>query len=412
MTVDAAALRVLVDPDAVLRHLGRMPCLQNRDLGPARARAFWTKPGRYFNACYGVRVSGEQADIVASGFALGSPLEAVPARWRTHECGGVAGAPCGACSTFADEAGLLWQLFPFDYRLPVLRDCLDAARVGAQLGEAVVTRCDPVGYRPGMRCQIRYQLGDKRVAFGKVAVERAPGDAFRRHARITRQLADSGAKLRLPPALAYVEDLGLSLIAAADGESLHECLRQRRGDALDIERIAVALAQLHDLDLEGIERVHRPENELELLADWITLVGALFPDLDAPLRRRQSDLISTRPADTAGGALIHRDFYDKQILLSGSEVVLLDMDTACRGDAEIDLGNFCAHLELRALQFSASGAFTDLGHVLLNAYPLEADLERVSWYRAAALLRLACVYALRPHWRHLAPSLIAGAEAR
>jgi hypothetical protein len=410
--VNIGAARILTDPDTVRRRLGRMPSLRSLHLGGARARAFWVKPGRHFNACYGLCLPGERSDIAASGFVLGASLEAVSSRWQAHECGGTVGSACGACSTFADEAGLLWQLFPFDYRLPALRDCLDATRVGRHLNGGGVARCIPVGYRPGMRCQIRYELADRSVAFGKIAVERVPGDAFRRHARLSQQLVDAGAKLRLPPALTYVEELGLSVIAAAGGDSLHRCLRQGRGDALDIERIAVALARLHELDLEGIERAHRPSDELELLAGWITFVGALFPELDAPLRRRQADLLSTRPADTAGRALIHRDFYDKQILLSGNTIVLLDMDTACRGDAEIDLGNFCAHLELRALQWKAPGAFADLGHVLLNAYPLDANAERVSWYRAAALLRLACVYALRPHWRLLAPALITIAEPR
>ena len=88
----------------------------------------------------------------------------------------------------------------------------------------------------------------------------------------------------------------------------------------------------------------------------------------------------------------------------------LDLDTVCQGDGEIDVGNFCAHLVLRALQAgSSTEAAERLGEMLVASYRTArpaADPRRVAWYRASALLRLACVYALRPWWHGLAPALI------
>jgi hypothetical protein len=91
---------------------------------------------------------------------------------------------------------------------------------------------------------------------------------------------------------------------------------------------------------------------------------------------------------------------------------LLDLDTAA-SDGEIDVANFCAHLVLRALQ-SPSSAWDPilLGEAFVEAYRTRRAIARplLDWYRGSALLRLACLYALRPRWRALAPQLAAASR--
>jgi streptomycin 6-kinase len=88
----------------------------------------------------------------------------------------------------------------------------------------------------------------------------------------------------------------------------------------------------------------------------------------------------------------HGDFYAKQVLVSGDQVAFLDLDDAAMDEAEIDLGNFIAHLELEALRgrltpsqvAEASDAFVE-GYASLAG---SLNLERIRIHTAAALFRL------------------------
>jgi Ser/Thr protein kinase RdoA (MazF antagonist) len=105
---------------------------------------------------------------------------------------------------------------------------------------------------------------------------------------------------------------------------------------------------------------------------------------------------------------VHRDFYDKQVLcLDDAAPAVIDLDTAARGDREIDVANFCAHLRFRALQHGREPLYAELEDAFLGAYPATLDRHRLDWYRRATLVRLACNYALRPRWRHVAPRALA-----
>jgi aminoglycoside phosphotransferase (APT) family kinase protein len=115
-------------------------------------------------------------------------------------------------------------------------------------------------------------------------------------------------------------------------------------------------------------------------------------------------------ADRTRASLVHRDFYDKQILVAPAGIGLLDLDTTCLGDGEIDVANFCAHLRLRSLQWHDSAEawapFAARFVAVYRACRPRTDMRRVRWYLASALLRLACLYALRPSWHALAPRLV------
>ncbi len=86
----------------------------------------------------------------------------------------------------------------------------------------------------------------------------------------------------------------------------------------------------------------------------------------------------------------------------------MDLDTLALGDPELDVANLATHLTLRSLQGLCSLADAiRLQRELLSAYGDALDEERLLAYGAAAQLRLACVYAFRPRWRHLSAALAA-----
>lgn len=129
------------------------------------------------------------------------------------------------------------------------------------------------------------------------------------------------------------------------------------------------------------------------------------------LRERLDGLRTRLPEPDSG--LAHRDLHDKQIVLHGRQLVLLDFDLACRADRALDPANFLAHLVLRKLQGilgatqrsidACSECFMDG----LAGDRAEGFWPRLRFYQATSFCRLALVYRLRPPWAHLGPDLTA-----
>jgi len=208
---------------------------------------------------------------------------------------------------------------------------------------------------------------------------------------------------------AWVPSLHLLVTTPLDGTALMDRLGRGAAPALSAS-VATALARLHATHLATVARRFDPGDDLEVVRPWVAFTAGVFPDLGADLARALARLEAARPSGERPLVLVHRDFYDKQVLVGAPRVGLLDLDTLCHGDAEIDVGNFCAHLVLRGLQWhDGPEALADHEAAFVDAYrKRRPDLDRVrlDWYRASALLRLACLYALRPRWVALAPRLI------
>lgn len=403
--MDLASARIALDPEAVVPAIAAIPAL--RDQPPQRAEftALWVKPGRHCHAAYAVTCDGVSTPRLASACGIGNRRAAalVEALGPHREHASI----CPHCSVAVTAPGVLTQLFPVDYRLPTLPVCLDSERVTRALpSEWRVRRAEPVGYRPGMRCQIRYET-DRGVLYGKVAVERELGGAFARHLQIARACAATGGRVRVAQPFMYVPDLQLTVICAVAGESLYDALHRSADLGASIGRAAGALADFHRLQVSAVPRVYGVADELALVESWTALVARWFPPLSSDLHRALAALRRDQLDSVAPRAFVHRDFYDKQILVADDGIMLLDLDTACHGDPEIDVGNFCAQLVLRGLQLDRVSACAGYAAAFIDAFPAPLALDRVQWYRRAALLRLACGYALRPRWRRLAPALLA-----
>jgi hypothetical protein len=405
------SIRLLLSSDDVSRAFGKIPALCGRRVYSAAPVTSWVKPGRHFNACFRVSLdSADGAAMLVSAFVLDADRAAhVVAKAGPHRPGSEP-ADCAHCSVALAAPDLLLQLFPHDYRLPTLALCLDAGRVSRAVGAGIeFIGCEPCGYRPGMRCQIRYWTADGRAVYGKVAVEKAAGQAHASYQYIDAASLRAGAGFRVPTVVEHIADLQLTLVNAVNGESLYDKIRRQQVRAAQCEAAALALWDFHRLVVDSVERVYGVADELQLIHGWTTLVADIYPQLAMSLHACEQALRSARPEAVPARALVHRDFYDKQILLGDSGIALLDLDTACRGDPEIDLANFGAHLRLRGLQWGQRETCEWIEECFLRAYPGRVATDRVVWYRRAALLRLACVYAFRPHWHHLAPQLIAEA---
>ncbi|GAA1641044.1 MULTISPECIES: hypothetical protein [Brevibacterium] len=148
---------------------------------------------------------------------------------------------------------------------------------------------------------------------------------------------------------------------------------------------------------------HTAGDEAGVLDEWRDrsdgLLGGLASRLDPLL-----DEVTARLRDSAGTLRwgpVHRDLHDKQLMWDAVEGPgLLDVDTACRGERELDLGNLSAHATWRRAQGIWSPAEAEAvtraiaGVTSAGGY----DRSRLRLYERASLLRLVCVYAFRPRW--------------
>jgi hypothetical protein len=99
-----------------------------------------------------------------------------------------------------------------------------------------------------------------------------------------------------------------------------------------------------------------------------------------------------RDQEWPAATVIHRNLDEERILL-GEDVGLIELDDVAIGPPELDVGNFCAHLEFLARRYGRSldamqQAFLD-GYLSSGA-PL--DLPLLLTCRSLRLLRLACIH--------------------
>jgi len=324
------------------------------------------------------------------------------------------------------ELGLVVSLFPFDEKLPLLQKLWNSGR-RQPVKIAAVTESDQelwftarqvLGYRLEKRCTLRGELCIKSAGGGVDAIDVAlklmrP----RRAARLIENykfLERSGLKYDASdgitiPKLVFTDEMaGIIISETVTYPSLHDLTDPKRFIPA-CARAGSALRRLHSLDPADLPAFTLTD-ELSGLRRNCDLIERTNPDLTRRIAMTIETLNANMPQiDSSGFVVSHRDFFDKQILISDKRVTLLDFDTLSLADPALDLGNFLAHLFLRGLQNSELQGLTGKGSdAFTGAYTSGGnDLTgRVRWWHAAALVRLAGLYSLRPRWRRIAPALL------
>ena len=118
-----------------------------------------------------------------------------------------------------------------------------------------------------------------------------------------------------------------------------------------IKKILEVLEQLQGSQI-NLEAKYTLADELELVDKSYRYLKLFLPEtnekVDSILQNIRDE---TKQLEHLVLLPSHRDFYDKQILLDGKKLTVIDWDTFAMADPTLDFGNFTAHLKLRALQF-------------------------------------------------------------
>jgi aminoglycoside phosphotransferase (APT) family kinase protein len=334
-----------------------------------------------------------------SSWALFKPAGALPRKLRRL-------LDDGQARWLLDTAIAAWPL-RFDPLLEGVTNLLDPSRLGAEHG--LGPRGRVLGYKPLRRAVLRFDDADGQARrFVKhVRTGRARETAERQAVLETWARAASG--FSLPHLLEVHQRPDYLVWAAAPGVTVEHALRETRGRAA-VATLGRCLASLHRHPARPPLSRSRVA-ELEATAAWISVGTPLLPD--AGLSSTLHELKAVAGHLTPGRPVLsHCDLHDGQFLLGERRTYLLDFDTVALAEPELDLGNLLAHLDLLGFAHPQIEGL-ELEEILVEAYvgqrgPLP-DRQRLSWYRALSVLRLACVHASRPETRHHAPRLAASA---
>ncbi len=358
----------------------------------------------------------------------------------------------------AETIGLSVQAFPADSGLPALAASCDisSSQVFQAIEKAAQTQlqdaawtlsavvAEPVRYKPGNRCVIRYRLtlahsrhGEHRhlTLFGKVYAD--PQQARSVQALQQRlydeQVAKLGSQLvgqtysapLLPRPLGIVDEMGLTFNEAVQPTSAGEKMltgtralqphleRDRGGEitsmSIPVEELrltAAVLARLHTSAVQPAEGAPRTgAKEAKRARDRAALIASHNPaqaeetqrlarELAARLEAARPD--SYRPA--------HGGFKSSQLLFHSHQVFVVDFDGFCMADAALDVGYFLAYLRPSGLWYHSPDMrewFEAAAHVFTTTYrqamsesgvsssAIDGILERSRLYEAALIFKIA-----------------------
>ncbi len=272
-----------------------------------------------------------------------------------------------------------------------------------------------VAYRPGKRAVLLSERQGVR-RFTKIL---SPKKAHRLVSKVD-QLSSLLASQRLPgghsrqplfPNLIRDSIDGALCFQEVPGVALHEILVSPDSSKEFIREGLTTTAQ-------GLAVFHELESREEFFWEtrchpdfdfWLELIQEHYPGLGSRYSTVAAGLFST-PGATSTNRLLHGDLHDRNLLVKGRKLSIIDIDSLGVGPSEIDVGNLCAHLVLRSLQKSESyeggRRWVD---VFLNSYEdaggnLDRRLLRQEF--ESTLFRLSCLYLFRRRWRFLTPSLL------
>ncbi len=355
----------------------------------------------------------------------------------------------------ANEPGLSVQIFPADAALPALAACCDTTPQGQlwqelqqvvrqQPGDTrwqlVAAVAQPVRYKPGSRCVIRYRLivrqegsegqgKQKALAiFGKVYAdaEQARNVQALMQALYAEQAGQSLPFLPAPlgvssiPGLVFNEavepvetDVGGPENRVRTGnERFRFQAEYGRGGVVsrvivpeeELRLTAQALAKLHTSALQpekkrtGAQEARRARERAALLAGHSPAQAndalQLAQRLSAALKAQQPECY--RPA--------HGGFKPSQLLFHSHCAFVVDFDGLCLADAALDIGYFLAYLRPASLWYHRPGTrqwFEASAALFADAYreamrergvtaqEIEDSIKRAKLYEAALLFKIA-----------------------
>ena len=340
------------------------PARQGIGRGRPPLRYLRRKPGRGLVAVFGPGTSGDIYTVTvdersllegrgADGLA-GSTVQAFPVDPKLPHLDTVM-----APSEHADLAAALESTARTAHDVPPDRQLLDVV-------------AEPVRYKPGDRCVLRYRLrfggpgpDDATSSCTVVAkLYREPSEAqaaddlqvrLRDRAAVSWTARPLGVVPGLP--LALTEDLG-SRRDPVPAVSGLDVVHPGSEDAIAVVRSAArALAELHTSGLDTTALARRTgADEADKAARRARLLEQYVPELASsarPVSEAVCASLASLPVDTLRPS--HGSYKSSQLMVRDGDVFLVDFDQFCLADPALDVGYFLAYLRPAGLWYRRAG---------------------------------------------------------
>ena len=198
-----------------------------------------------------------------------------------------------------------------------------------------------------------------------------------------------------------------------EGPRVTECLGGA-GGVLLATRIADVVHKIHGSGVAAHRR-HSMSDELAVLESALGMASIAWPGLALRIDDLRHSCRALALASGAGqSGAIHRDFYGDQIVVAGDRLFVLDFDQFSEGDAELDVGNFMAHLTEQAIRLDGcSQTMDDVRKAMCGrAVELGASRELIMVYDLLTLARHIWISTRIADRNHVTEKILAECENR
>jgi len=320
-------------------------------------------------------------------------------------------------AAFARGSSLILQTFPFDRRLPSLTALVDPGRLAPRLPHPEratpgVWKAEPVRYRAGLGCALRWHLDGGCPSNGLTWYVKAYRDnqgANTHQALRALRSAGSTNGFIVPQPVAYLDDHRALVQEEVTGPSLAAVILGREDPSPVMDRVAGALARFHRTAVvpaasRGTTYLLAEIRRAAALVSWVrpSLTDAAL----SVVARVSEGLDEAQPLTT------HGDLKPEHILLSGEGVTFLDLDSFSGSDPVVDVGSMVARLAGMALRHPAMAAPIEASsRAFADAYFARVPAvrkRRFPLHVAGALLQEAagCFRHQLPSWPELMDAIV------
>jgi aminoglycoside phosphotransferase (APT) family kinase protein len=338
-----AGLALLLNPEAFVAEL--VPVWGRGGVDSAELSYVRYKPGTNCVAGYRIRTGGRTLQIYAKAHASDAGVKLDKARVRD----GVAGE-AGPGRVVLEGRGVVVSVFPDDAKVRVLARLEDPegrrrllARVLRELPDLADGSIQTLAYKPERRYVGRFAP----AGGGDVVLKFYADSGFPAALRNASALESRGA-LRLATRVGRSKRYCVLALEWLPGRTLREELASPGMELGRVARVGEAVAELHAQESRKLSAPPAGAERARLRSIAETL-GFLCPPLAGRAEALVGQVAARLNGSAAGRRPIHGDLYDKQVLVDGDAVAIVDLDQAALGDPRADLGLFIAHLERHAI---------------------------------------------------------------
>lgn len=329
---------------------------------------------------------------------------------RTHaraRAGGAAATP-GKLSPFEPTADPRPWLADPVYMRALLQPHVESAW-GAEPTSCTVREVSPDGDRAIYR--LKGWRAGRRWSVDVTASRAGNGAGLIQRLEILREgLAGVPDAPVLPRPIGYIRALSMMLFDVPKGTPLAALVGTGRAED-SVIRLARALAVMHgaSVEVDRARSVHAEIRTLHRRADQLRGVHPELGERVSALAGHVARLVESAPQWTVP---VLRTLPAQHVLMDGDRVRLGKVEDVTMAHPFIDTADFLARLALTGLKQGCVHEIDGLSRRFRDAYGSGSgrNLDSLSGFEAGALLRLACVHAVREPGSAGAERLVAQAE--